>query len=419
MEDFILFVCNNHSVLNCIFACDGAPVDHFGNTLIYIMQNCIAFFFSAISGSVFNYFGISDNANVLFDIFITTPATIAIAKIVKTLYHCSLGFSAEYEVANPCVIQTLKLLGKVAMIPIIVTIAGLLVLSAIFSHGYNTQMILISFFIQVQLYGFFFELCKYFIAFVPSYYFQVKIDLKFRTVVLLEIGRLYAEIVNRNLLVEGKDYHYSCYYVLCILRVERMYSSGDVAKNGLVKKNGQAFSDLEMTMPSISRTSVDSEENEKDWRGDDSSREDGSSDVTKDLAQTRVSFSDIYNTEKLSQNCQYVNTKNITDTLNAMRSTLAASSHGSSGAADEWDDDVTQSQSTCEDQGMEHDSNSAGQWTARRKQFKTGIRGSFVKAFQVFETREQESESVINTIHLNNANNKHKSNPLAMTSRRR
>ncbi len=411
MEDYILFLCNNHSVLNCIFACDGAPVDHLGNRLIYILQNCIAFFFSAISGSVFNYFGISVNANILFDILITTPATIAIAKIIKSLYHCSLGFSVEYEVANPCVIKMLKLLGKLAMIPIIVAIAGLLVLSAIFSHGYNTYMIVISFFVQVQLYGFFFEMFKYSMAFVPSYYLQVSIELQFRTIILFEIGRLYSEIINRNCLVEGKDYYCSCYYVLCVVRVESMHSSIDAVKNGLVsKRKKRASNDVEM--PSILRSSsVDTKENEEVMQEDVNNNV-----ITKDLTQARVSYSEIYSA---SPNCQYVNTKDITDTLTAMRSTLTAASNDNSDALDEIDDDEAPCQLTYEDQGTEYDSNSAEEWKARRKQFKAGIRGSFVTAFQVFETREQESQSVINAIYLNNANNKNKANPLAVTARRR
>jgi hypothetical protein len=47
------------------------------------------------------------------------------------------------------------------------------------------------------------------------------------------------------------------------------------------------------------------------------------------------------------------------------------------------------------------------EWKSRSKQFKQGTRGSFVKAFQVFEEREQlardnidQSASVKNTMHL-------------------
>ena len=53
LEDYVVFLCNNHSVLNCLYACDGAPVDRMGNRLIYITQQSIAFFMSTISGYQF------------------------------------------------------------------------------------------------------------------------------------------------------------------------------------------------------------------------------------------------------------------------------------------------------------------------------------------------------------------------------
>ncbi len=90
LEDYLLFLCNNHSVLNCIYACDGAPVDRVGNRLIYITQQSIAFFMSTISGCVFSYLSMPQQANIVFDIVVTTPATIAIAKLMKVLYTCPL-----------------------------------------------------------------------------------------------------------------------------------------------------------------------------------------------------------------------------------------------------------------------------------------------------------------------------------------
>ncbi len=57
------------------------------------------------------------------------------------------------------------------------------------------------------------------------------------------------------------------------------------------------------------------------------------------------------------------------------------------------------------------------EWKSRRKRFKQGTRGSFVKAFQIFEEREQtarleKSASVKNTMHLHSADVK---NVLAFT----
>ena len=121
LEDFLVYLCNNHSMLNCIFAVDGAPVDRLANKLIYTTQNCIAFFMSAISGSVFAYFRVSRKVNIFFDLLVTTPATIIIAKLIKALYTCPIGFSVDYQVQNPITVMVIQLLGRMTLVPIAVS----------------------------------------------------------------------------------------------------------------------------------------------------------------------------------------------------------------------------------------------------------------------------------------------------------
>ena len=158
LEDFVVYLSNNHSMLNCIFAVDGAPVDRLANKLIYTTQNCIAFFMSAISGSVFAYLRVSSKANIVFDVLVTTPATIIIAKLIKALYTCPIGFSVDYQVQNPITVMVIQMLGRMTLVPIVVAIVALLILATMFSQGHNFLGILLSFFLQVQLFGFFLEI---------------------------------------------------------------------------------------------------------------------------------------------------------------------------------------------------------------------------------------------------------------------
>ncbi len=265
IEDFIVFLCNNHSVLNCIYSCDGAPVDRTGNRLIYITQNCLAFFSSAVSGSVFDYIGLSNRANIVFDILVTTPVTIAMAKVMKVLYVCPIGFSVEYQVANPRIVTIVRWLGKLAIIPIVTAISVLLVLSAIFSRGYDTTFIIVYFFLQVQLYGFFLELIFSGLMFLSTVYMRVTIDLSFRSIILLEIGRRYAEMIHhKGLLVEGKDYHYRCKYICCILRIEYIYTIDDAIKKGYVKEGENLQNDVEMQVTSALHQGSRASENVSD-----------------------------------------------------------------------------------------------------------------------------------------------------------
>ena len=289
IEDFILFLCNGHSVMNCVYSCDGAPVDRTGNRLIYITQNCLAFFLSAISGAVFDYIGLSNRANIVFDILVTTPATIAMAKVMKALYVCPIGFSVEYQAANPWVVTVVRWLGKLAMVPIVLAIGALLVLSAIFSCGRNTAGIIVSFFLQVQLYGFFLELIFNGLMFMSSVYTRVTIDLSIRSIVLLEIGRRYAEMIHhKGLLIEGKDYHYRCKYVCYLLRIEYIYTYDDAVKKGYVDEVDRVQGDMEMQVTSA-------------LHRDSNTGDDGSKPSLFDRASSTIYKSDEFSTESSFQ----------------------------------------------------------------------------------------------------------------------
>jgi hypothetical protein len=95
VEDLVVFACNHHTLLSGVYAVDGAAVDHTGKRLMYIAQNCIAFFMSAVSGSVFDYLSLSPKVNIVFDLVVTTPATIAMAKVIEALYTCPIGSSSS------------------------------------------------------------------------------------------------------------------------------------------------------------------------------------------------------------------------------------------------------------------------------------------------------------------------------------
>jgi hypothetical protein len=193
LEDFLLFLCNNHSVLNCLYGCDKAPVDRWGNRLIYITQQSIAFFMSTISGCVFEFLNLPIESNIAFDIVVTTPATIAIAKLMKVLYTCPLELSVEYQAANPMMVTFFKAFGRFMMIPVTTAILLLLILAAIISTDADIYTTIGYFFVQVQVYGFFLELFFTGLMFVSNFYMRSTIDLRFRSIILLEVGRRYTE----------------------------------------------------------------------------------------------------------------------------------------------------------------------------------------------------------------------------------
>ena len=438
IEDLVIFLCNNHSLLNCFYACDNAGVDHTGNCLIYTTQQCIAFFMSAISGSALNYFQLPDAANVVFDVLVTTPSTIAMAKILKTLYVCPVCFSVEYQATHSRTVWILKILGKTAILPIIAATAVLLVAAAVFSRGHNTVHILFYFFLQVQLYGFFLELIFSSLMFVSNFYMRSTIDLHYRSIVLLEIGRRFTEIIHFENLIENKDYHYRCYYICCFLRIECVYKFEDAVKKGYVKEEDRIMDDVEMTESSDRKPSVSLQYSiykQASFLTSNSMKS-----IMRNPMQSSATTNPmnagtvIYNeneereSEFISYNYNEAQSPAPTVTVNPM---YAASTHkintqrfGREIATveDEYDTTTAEKMSVRTDEQYYPEPTSDDTLTAdddlilRRRNFKEGTRNSFIKVFRKFEEEDQLKSihtSVERTNDMQNIFNKNKGNILA------
>ncbi len=397
LEDLVIFLCNNHSLLNCVFAVDGAPVDRFGNRLIYTTQNCIAFFLSAVSGSVFAYCGITSKANIVFDIVVTTPATIVIATVIKTLYTCPVGFSVDYQVKNPLMVKVVRVLGKLTLVPIVVSIFVLLVLATIFSRGHDYIMLMVSFFLQVQLYGFFLELVVTVLMFMSRFYMRCSIDLHVRSIVVFEVGRRYTEFIYHNGLVEGKDYHYRCYYSLCVLRVECIYRFDDAVKKGYVTEGDRfVIDDIELTTNSslhafVGTFSYDNkqEEDDADLRYDTYGRMSVvPAEQSPMQSRSNATTSNPLHSTNTATTCNPFFSSNYATTnidIAARINTAQVVEED-----DECDIPVARAMSV-DDEDNEYDYSLSEEENLqrRRKEFKPQTRTSFVATFRKFEESEQ------------------------------
>jgi hypothetical protein len=407
VEDFVLYECNNHSVLSCVLSCDGAQVDRTGKRLIYIAQNAIAFCFNAISGSAFNYFGFSSRANILFEFFVTVPATIAIAKVMRLLYVCPIGFSVEYQVVRPRLVACLRSLGKLAIVPIITGIGGLLVTSAVFSRGYNIYIIVIYFFLEVQVYSFFLEFLLGSLLMFPSQYYRINIDLYVKQVVVLEVGRRFVELLHhQGLVTEGKDYYLRSRRFLFFFLIDYICLYNEAVKKGYVRDPSVV---VEMQSTSIMHDGVSVDEEDP-------------------LALFDVYNANRINTDVINPMFERANLFKSNDKNGEMRAGMARMRQDTPVSADVelykiYEEDSVRNIGMGDDISSEaydftENVLSFEDWKVNRKKFKEGTRGSFVKAFQVFEdlynSNSGEGSSIpssfSNTVHLHDANIK--ANPL-------
>ena len=215
------------------------PISSNGRKLLYIAQNAIAFSLSQILNSAL-YFAELNNiigASALLDIFVVNPLTISVVcshsliyshthllahsfthstqgSFIIVLWTCPCLENVYVQREYPVFHHWLQVLGKLVVLPFLLLIFCTLVIAATFSQGGDFVLILVTFFIQVQVLGALQELVAACLLFKDHYYCSVRIVFPFfKTFKVLTIGRLFCErIISENMQEKGgysaKEYRY-------------------------------------------------------------------------------------------------------------------------------------------------------------------------------------------------------------------
>ncbi len=195
-EDFVIFLCNNHPLFSCIYACKGSPLSRQGHRFVYILQTSIAFFLRSVSSGIIGFFGLPTSAvTPIFSILVITPLTVAAGALIKTVYTCSpLKNNMKIYLKYPNIEYKLKIIAKFVILPLFVFgTVGLLVLAAIYSTGKNQALIIFEFFLTVQVPAIFLELVYTLLAYYPSYYYSMEVNFIGFSKCLVLIGLVYGE----------------------------------------------------------------------------------------------------------------------------------------------------------------------------------------------------------------------------------
>lgn len=203
-EDFIVHLCNNHSLFSCIYRVKGSPISRNACRIVYIVQNCIAFFIFSFTNMIFDYVGLDSNISVLSDLLITSPLSLFFGSVALGLYTCPIVNSIEFEksVFTSCK-GYIVALGRFMILPLVALMFGLLLLSALCTRRSNIIIIILSFIWQAQLQAFILEFIYAILLFKSSYYYQLKVA----GIPLIEIGSLFAERVSKSIQQEYYMYY--------------------------------------------------------------------------------------------------------------------------------------------------------------------------------------------------------------------
>lgn len=143
-----------------------------------------------------------------------------------------INFEAQYPVVH-CI---LKFTGKLAVLPILVLIFGLLVFACLFTSGRDIPMVLVTYFFNVQVYSLLLELFIIYLAFVDDYYFALNVKLRGKAHTLLSVGSRYAELIVYHNLVRNKDYIMRKVSLCSVITIHTIINREVAIKAGILQK---------------------------------------------------------------------------------------------------------------------------------------------------------------------------------------
>ncbi len=399
MEDLLLYICHNHPLFSCFYFMNGSKLGAHGTRILYIGKDVAVFVLYQFSNMLLQHLALDGlGLGTFINLFVITPSAVSVGLVLKYLYTCPFTETVDFQRRYAKYQSTVILLGRLAIVPIMFIMTSSLIIACLFSTGRSIPMILVDYFIYVQFYGILLAIAKAVLLFMDGYYYHL---ILFGVFDILHIGRLYKERILVEKLVVNVDYAYrDNTYFFGLVREQKILNRDDAIKAKWITARVEGDYDIEMKggedvavvenplmkAPDGRTSTVFSMDGifgkEEDDRISYTSKNDIVSaknpihDTEKEVKEVAVAA--VVDDDDAALYLEYTSRLSYNDDAYSMRS----------------DDDATIS---------------FDEWKTRKKEFKQGTRGSFVKAFQVFEEREKvimdsnevaASPSVKNTMHL-------------------
>ncbi len=237
MENIILFLCHNHPLFSCFYFMEGSKLGAHGTRILYIGKDVVVFVLYQFSNMLLQYLSLDGiGLGVFINLFVITPSAVSIGLLLKYLYTCPFTETVEFQRRYAKHQAVVFILGRVAIVPIVLVMSGSLIIACIFSSSRNLPMILIKYFLNVQFYGFLHSLAKAIMMFVDSYYYKLSL---FGTLLdIVCIGELYKERIIADQLVDNTDYVYRVHdYLFGLLKVQQILNRADAIKARWITEN--------------------------------------------------------------------------------------------------------------------------------------------------------------------------------------
>ncbi len=238
-EDILLFLCHNHSLFSCFYFMDGSKLGAHGTRILYIGKDVAVFVLYQFSNMLLQYFQLDGfGLGTFINLFIITPSAVSIGLLLKYLYTCPFTETVDFQRRYANYQSFVIFLGRLAILPIMIIMFGSLVIACLFSSNRDVLIVLINYFVFVQLYGIILVIVKALLLFVDTNYYRLSL---FGLLDILCVGQLYKENIIAKRLVMDVDYAYRIHvYLFGLIKVEKILNREDAIKAKWITIGGVA-----------------------------------------------------------------------------------------------------------------------------------------------------------------------------------
>ena len=128
IEDYWLYVANNHNLFSIIFAVRGHPFTFCERACGFLLQNSLVFFFTGIVDASLE----RESSRYLMTLLVVAPTSMFLRKIYFYLTACPC--IAEREKDGQCLIKLVACLGSLLAFPLVILAVALIFVGAIYGN---------------------------------------------------------------------------------------------------------------------------------------------------------------------------------------------------------------------------------------------------------------------------------------------
>lgn len=216
---------------------DGSKLGAHGTRILYISKDIVVFVLYQFTNMLLQHLMLDGRGlGTFINLFIITPSALSVGLLLKYLYTCPFTETVEFQRKYAKYQSTVLFLGRLAIVPIMLIMFGSLIIACLFSSNRDVPLILVNYFIYVQFHGIVLVMVKTILLFIDGYYYQLSLFGLFDFVC---VGRLFKERILAEQLELNVDYAYRIHtYIFGLIKIQVILNREDAIKAKWITEDG-------------------------------------------------------------------------------------------------------------------------------------------------------------------------------------